>query len=118
MSNQSFGDLLRQYREDHNNMSQQDLADILGTSKQVISRYETGQRDPKISTAVEYAEKLGIPLSCLLDSDPPNTEVDSILDYHLSDFELAVLKQLRQLSEDQQRTFLAFLTSLTGTPEP
>lgn len=61
-----FGEILKKYRADHDNMSQQELANILGTTKQVISRYETGQRDPKISIAAEYAEKLGVPLSQLL----------------------------------------------------
>lgn len=74
MPDYSFGEILKQYREQHGNMSQQELADILGTTKQVISRYETGQRDPKISVAVSYAEKLGIPLSELLGDSVPLSE--------------------------------------------
>ena len=45
------------------------MADMLGTSKQVISRYETKQRIPKLSTANEYAKKLGVTLSELSGSD-------------------------------------------------
>lgn len=42
------------------------MAKILGTTKQVISRYEKGQRTPKITVAREYAERLNIPLPYLL----------------------------------------------------
>lgn len=68
MAENYFGKILREYREVHH-MSQQELADILGTTKQVISRYETGQREPKIKIAQKYADKLDIPLSRLLEGE-------------------------------------------------
>ena len=46
-------------------MSQEELADFLGTSKQNISRYESGEVSPKISTAALIARKLGVSLSYL-----------------------------------------------------
>lgn len=64
--NHTFGDRLKQIRLDRD-MSQEELALLLGTSKQVISRYETNQRTPKITVANEYAEKLGVPLNTLLE---------------------------------------------------
>lgn len=75
----SFGSILKEYREEHD-MSQQELADILGTTKQVISRYETGQREPKIKIAQQYAEKLNIPLSRLLDGSIPLSKIASPFD--------------------------------------
>lgn len=62
----SFGLKLKEYRIVHN-MSQEDLAKKLNTTKQVISRYENEQRSPKLSIAIEYAAKLGIPLDILVD---------------------------------------------------
>ena len=67
-----FGKRLREIRIDRG-MSQEELAALLGTSKQVISRYENNQRSPKISVAVEYAKLLGVPLSAL--SNEPSTPV-------------------------------------------
>ena len=61
-----FGEKLRQYRMEHH-MSQEELALILGTSKQVISRYESDQRSPKIETVQEYAQKLSLPVFYLVD---------------------------------------------------
>ncbi|MGE1062982.1 helix-turn-helix transcriptional regulator [Megasphaera paucivorans] len=63
---EKFGDKLKKIRLSKN-MSQEELAVFLHTSKQVISRYETNQRTPKITVAQEYADKLKIPLLYLID---------------------------------------------------
>ena len=63
-----FGNALRALRL-ASKKSQEEFAAILGTSKQVISRYETGQRVPKITVAREYARLLGVPLSTLTGKD-------------------------------------------------
>lgn len=65
-----FGDVLRQIRRERN-LSQDELAAILGTTKQVISRYETRQRVPRLSVVAEYARKLGLPLASLSGEEPP-----------------------------------------------
>lgn len=111
MSTKSFGTLLKEYREAHD-MSQQELADILGTTKQVISRYETGQRDPKITIAQEYARILDLPLSYFLEgtissnnhAPQPSESKHNIIkiaardgtfiEKHLSDEDLAALSVL------------------------
>ena len=56
----SFGGILKKTRIDKG-LSQEDFAKILGTSKQVVSRYENNQRTPKITTVMDYADKLGMP---------------------------------------------------------
>ena len=50
-------------------MTQEEMAQRLGTSKQVISRYEHNQRSPKIGVAQKYAEILGVPVNYLLGED-------------------------------------------------
>lgn len=68
MSN--FSETLRRIRfEKH--MTQDEFAKLLGTSKQNISRYENGEVSPKISTAAQIAEKLGLSLSELNGGTPP-----------------------------------------------
>ena len=59
-----FGDILKQVRLERS-LSQDELAALLGTTKQVISRYETKKRIPRLSIVADYAQKLGIPLSAL-----------------------------------------------------
>lgn len=62
----TFGQKIRKYREDRH-LSQQYIADLLGTTKQVISHYENGKRSPKIDILPKYADKLGLPLWYLVD---------------------------------------------------
>ena len=54
-----FGENLRRIRKARG-ISQDELARMLDTSKQVISRYENSQRSPKLSTVEDYAERLGV----------------------------------------------------------
>ena len=84
----SFGEKLKKLRIEKG-WTQEQLAHHLHTSKQVISRYENGQRTPKITVAQEYANVLGVPLSYLLDAPdlesvsikPNNSKIDR---YHIS----------------------------------
>lgn len=64
-----FGDILKQTRV-RLGLSQDELAARLGTTKQVISRYETKKRIPRLSVVADYAAKLGVPLSALSGESP------------------------------------------------
>ena len=59
-----FGENLKKLRLQRN-LTQDALAELLGTSKQVISRYENGQRSPKVSVVGDFAAKLGVPVAAL-----------------------------------------------------
>ena len=99
--NQKFGDRLKQIRLDRN-MSQEEFAALLGTSKQVISRYETNQRTPKITVANEYAEKLGVPLNALLGEDTTEPEKERTFD----DFTYALHAETQELTEENKKKLL------------
>ena len=114
MDKKIFGSALKSYREEQG-MSQHELATVLGTTKQVISRYETGQREPKIGLAKEYAEKLNLPLTYFLGED--YFDASSISEAALSDFELDIIKRLRRLTEEQRQAFLLILSG-SDTQEP
>lgn len=69
-----FGDTLRAIRE-RNGWTLDDMAKKLSTTKQALSRYERGERTPKITVAAKFAEILGVPLEELIgyeyhDGDP------------------------------------------------
>ena len=61
----TFGERLRELRKEKG-LSQDEFAKILGTSKQILSRYELGQRSPKIEQVSKYAEKLKVSVDYLL----------------------------------------------------
>lgn len=65
MPNSTFGERLKSIRLARS-LSQEELAKILKTSKQVISRYESNQRTPKITTALDYAALLGVDFNYLI----------------------------------------------------
>jgi repressor LexA len=67
----TFGEKLKKYREEKS-LTQEELATLLDTTKQVISRYERSQRSPKLSKALEISKKLNIPSSYLLDDSKLN----------------------------------------------
>lgn len=69
----TFGERLRQIRKEQN-LSQEALAQLLGTSKQMLSRYELNQRSPRIEQVQKYAEKLHVPVDYLLG----DTEAEAI----------------------------------------
>ncbi len=119
----TFGDNLRKIRKEKG-MTQDELAVLLGTSKQVLSRYENGQRSPKISVVADYAEKLGVSIGDLTvdhkdgnfifffpDEDEQTTPVG---DQHpaqspgLSDIEFALYGVTHELSENGKMDLLQF----------
>lgn len=59
--NNRFAEILRQERKNRK-MTLEQMATFLGTTKQVLSRYERGERNPKLITAAVFAQKLGIPI--------------------------------------------------------
>ncbi len=69
----TFGERLRQIRKEHN-LSQEALAQKLGTTKQMLCRYELNQRSPRIEQVQKYAEKLHVPIDYLLG----DTEAEAI----------------------------------------
>lgn len=60
----TFGQKLKRYREE-NGLTQELLAEILGTHKQNICRFEKEHITPKAETVRRYAEKLDLPFNYL-----------------------------------------------------
>ena len=48
-------------------LTQEELAAKIGTNKQVVCRYEKGQRSPKVTMANQFATALGTTLDEMLD---------------------------------------------------
>lgn len=92
----TFGARLREIRISRE-LSQEGLGELLNTTKQVISRYETGQRAPKITLVKEYAEKLNVPLRYLLGEEETTTS-DELKEY---------LEELKNRSEMRMLFHLA-----------
>ena len=73
----TFGDRLRAIRKEKG-LSQDEFAKLLGTSKQVLSRYEIGQRIPKITQVQEYAKKLNVSADYLMGDSAEEAAFNSL----------------------------------------
>lgn len=73
-----FGENLRRLREERG-LNQTELAEILGTTKQSVNRYEKNLREPNIKTASEFAKRLGVPLHVLTGEESFPSLPDNIL---------------------------------------
>lgn len=60
-----FGDSLRAIRKERG-WSQEEMAKKLGTTKQVLSKYENSQRSPNVYVAYHYAKTLEVSLAHML----------------------------------------------------
>ncbi|MBO4395218.1 MAG: helix-turn-helix transcriptional regulator [Eubacterium sp.] len=63
--NNSYIRIIRDIREDHD-LSQQDVAEILGTSQTMYSRYERGASELPIRHLIRLAEYYGVSTDRLL----------------------------------------------------
>ena len=100
----TFSETIRRIRfEKH--MTQEEFAELLGTTKQNISRYESGAVSPKITTAQAIADKLGISLS-ELNGGPADAAND--------DDELWTLREAERRDPDRKALFKL---SKYGRPE-
>ena len=68
-----IGDKIRNRREELK-LSQDQLADIVGTSRKAVSRYETGDREMGITFFTQYADALEINPAKLLPDRFQNKE--------------------------------------------
>ena len=110
----TFGQRLREYRE-ANDLRQEDIANMLGTVKQVISAMENGRQIPKIDTLGELADKLGVNPLWLMGRDVsmiPDTASDTITITQYSPTVRAIIKSATKLTEDDATAIATILRSL------
>ena len=103
-----FGLRLKSARESAG-MTQSELGNVIGTSKSVISQYESGQNDPRQSAIPLLAEALNVSINWLMGVDEfDNIQIaantgDSFDDLPEDDQERirSFIRKIRQLREDE-----------------
>ena len=68
-----FKDNLLALRKIHD-MSQEELADAIGVSRQTLSKYETGESLPDIEKSMLIADVFGVTIADLLNYDPKDED--------------------------------------------
>lgn len=74
-----FGKIMRSIRE-QNGWTLEEMANKLGTTKQALSKYERGERTPKITAAARFAEILGVSVEDLLGCEPQLEDPQAVFD--------------------------------------
>jgi len=121
MSN-TFGDKLKAIRKDKR-WSLDKMAEFLGTNKQTLSRYERGERTPKISDVDAFAAKLGIPLEefserkgtmriASTDARPFHPDVIAMLEADIREKETK--RQIRDRERQDELKLIKIFDSLTS----
>ena len=120
-----FGEKLKLLREERN-MSLSEFANLLGTSKQVISRYERGENTPKITTVAHYAEVLRVSLAYLMNDNvtdrtattPALNKTNTPEKHKLSEGEKMWMELYHKLSNETREMLITSLNSFdTLTPD-
>lgn len=92
------------------NLTQADVANALGVSSVVYSRYEKGTRQPSIDTLIQLANILGVTVDYLLGRQ-------EIEDSTLSDYELRLLTASRNADERAKQDALNMLLAHAINPK-
>jgi len=58
----------------YNNMSQEELAEKIGVSRQTLSKYETGESLPDIEKCKQIADAFSVSIDDLINYDPKNKD--------------------------------------------
>ena len=61
---------IRRLRFDHNGMTQQELADRVGVTRQTINAIELGKYSPSLEVAFRIAAVFGVPLEQVFQYEP------------------------------------------------
>ncbi len=103
-----FADALIRKRKELG-LTQEELAVKVGTVKQVVCKYEKGQRSPKVSTANAFAEALGTTLDEMLGVEPARND-ESILEALHQNPKLGLLFDRQRKMSDADIEFMLQLT--------
>lgn len=97
-------------------LTQDELAERTGTSKQMVSRYELAQRSPKIGMANKFAEALGTTLDELLGMEDSTFSTSQLM---TDDFDkpktaeaITLAKGVDKMPKEQREAILNMMNGL------
>lgn len=83
-------------------ISQQQLADVIGTSQQSINQYENHSVEPDISTLAKLADYFDITIDYLVGHVPCPAQDSTVEELELTKPEIALIYNYRNLSKDEK----------------
>jgi len=87
-------------------ITQEELAKRVGTTKQVVSKYELGQRSPKVEMANAFASALGTTLDELLEVEKEEQPIHEDPEIHI------VSAMMETMSKEQKQQVIDLIKIL------
>ena len=117
----SFGENLKKLRR-RANLSQNELASLLGINQYNISFWEIGRSEPNIEQIIKLSEILNVPTDYLLGKSiiltSTNEEFQTVVNHFKQDIEDEMLNELINLyssiSNEKKKDLLQLVKSLTN----
>lgn len=97
-------------------MTQQQLADIVGVKREAVAQWEAGLAMPRLGTAVKLVRRFGIGLDDLVGDDMPEQTVENLSDALLSD-ERELLELYRSMDDIGREMALCALRGMASSRE-
>lgn len=110
----SFSKRLKELRE-ANNMSQGQLGDKINTTRQSISNYEIGKREPDYETLEALADTFNVDINYLLGKTNKTTFLPSSNHRQLTADELEILKPFNQLTDEGKEKAISYTQDLVDS---
>lgn len=95
-------EILKELRRKHN-YSQQQVADLLGISRQGYNNYELGNREPDQKTIVKLAEIFNVTTDYLLGKNSHSIDIE------LEGVNFALFTEANELTEENKKDVLEFI---------
>lgn len=83
-------------------ISQQQLADVIGTSQQSINKYENHNIEPDIGTLIAIADYFSTSVDYLVGHTDINRKIETVHQYDLNDDEASLIDGYRSLDATEK----------------
>ena len=102
------------------NMTQQEIAEYLGVSRQAYNFYETGKRSPDYETLLKLGELFDVSVEYLLRGDIYSGQLEKLnkpTEIGYDDFTYALLEETEKLTDEKKEALLNMARLLSNDME-
>ena len=92
-------------------ISQQQLADVIGTSQQSINKYENHNIEPDIATLILLAKYFDTSVDYLIGNTEINHVIEEVKEYDLNADESRFIENYRKLNKKQRNSVELIITN-------
>ncbi|MDD6988572.1 helix-turn-helix domain-containing protein [Ruminococcus sp.] len=92
-------------------LSQQQLAEVIGTSQQSINKYENHKVEPDIDTLIAFADFFNTSVDYLIGNTDINRKIEPVHQYYLNDEEISLIDGFRKLTKGEKDSIFAVVNN-------